>query len=492
METYGAAIRSPTPHEDAVAAIQDWRPTTPRPTDGDRPAAAPAALFASLKRGTALIAICAVVGVALALAFVLLSSPRYTAVGRILVDPTGRQILGADNAQSGAADTSAIEAESQTYVLTSRDVLDEVIAREKLEDNPLFGKRPAGLGQTLLSLAGVKRTSDPREIALRELERSVTSARAPGSFIITVTATTKDAALSERIAQSVMDVYVEKDVSARVAVARRAGGELEGRLGELRARVRDAEQRYETVRREKGVVTNDGKPIVEQRLTELSTQLSTTDSRVNELTAALEQMRRVQRGQADIDSIPESMRSGTIETLRTRYAAQRQADADLGQQLGARHPERRAAAARVAEARRLFEEEIATIIRATTGELDRAKGFRTSLTQRMTALKAEVSETNDASLELRDLMRDVEANRGIYEAALTRSRELDEQRRLNASNTRVISRAARPMEPSGPPAPLMIVAGLLLGLGFGCTLAWLRDQLRARPATAPELPARVR
>jgi succinoglycan biosynthesis transport protein ExoP len=99
----------------------------------------------------------------------------------------------------------------------------------------------------------------------------------------------------------------------------------------------------------------------------------------------------------------------------------------------------------------------------------------------MGAIRSEISTTNNASVELRDLMRDVEANRGIYEAALARSRELNEQRRLNASNTRVISRATPPLDSSGPPAPLVLIASLLFGFAAGCTLAWLRDQLGYAP-----------
>jgi uncharacterized protein involved in exopolysaccharide biosynthesis len=82
---------------------------------------------------------------------------------------------------------------------------------------------------------------------------------------------------------------------------------------------------------------------------------------------------------------------------------------------------------------------------------------------------------------MRELAREVEVNRAVYESFLARSRELSEQTRFDTSNTRIISRAAAPLAPSGPPSFLVLIAAILLGLGLGTALAWLREQLRPRP-----------
>jgi succinoglycan biosynthesis transport protein ExoP len=76
--------------------------------------------------------------------------------------------------------------------------------------------------------------------------------------------------------------------------------------------------------------------------------------------------------------------------------------------------------------------------------------------------------TNDALIGLRELERDVAANRSVYEAFLVRSRETGEQEQVVTKNIRIISKADLPLTRSSPPPNLIIaMAALLLGFASG-------------------------
>src|SRR5581483_8154769 len=69
-----------------------------------------------------------------------------------------------------------------------------------------------------------------------------------------------------------------------------------------------------------------------------------------------------------------------------------------------------------------------------------------------------------ASVRLRELERDVEANRDVYQSFLKRSRETEEQESLNTSASRVIGEATVPQRRSFPPAmSLLAMLGFMLG-----------------------------
>jgi Mrp family chromosome partitioning ATPase len=83
--------------------------------------------------------------------------------------------------------------------------------------------------------------------------------------------------------------------------------------------------------------------------------------------------------------------------------------------------------------------------------------------------------TNEAMVTLRELDRDVQASRAIYESFLVRARETGEQERLDTSNIRVISAAELPQQRSWPPSNKLVAFGaLLLGLAAGTGFVLLR------------------
>ena len=102
-------------------------------------------------------------------------------------------------------------------------------------------------------------------------------------------------------------------------------------------------------------------------------------------------------------------------------------------------------------------------------------------------------------MQLRQLERDAESSRAVYEDALLRSRQTREQEQVNTANVQVISEAAAPIQKRFPPrltvlVPLAIAAGLALGLGLSQVLLLMpprRPRLKATPkeAGAPVAPA---
>jgi Mrp family chromosome partitioning ATPase len=98
---------------------------------------------------------------------------------------------------------------------------------------------------------------------------------------------------------------------------------------------------------------------------------------------------------------------------------------------------------------------------------------------------------SQASVQLRQLEREVEASRDVYQSFLKRSRETEEQETLNTSAARVTGEATVPQRRTFPPAmSLLAMVGFMFGglAASGWTLA--ADQLKRRESDIqPKTPA---
>jgi capsular exopolysaccharide synthesis family protein len=99
------------------------------------------------------------------------------------------------------------------------------------------------------------------------------------------------------------------------------------------------------------------------------------------------------------------------------------------------------------------------------------------------------TESGQAQVRLRELQREAEANRTLYESFLARYKETSAQESLELPESRVVTQAQMPLRPSFPKIPLTLGLALVIGLGLGCVLALVRDYLDRRIKSLDEASA---
>jgi G-rich domain on putative tyrosine kinase len=78
-------------------------------------------------------------------------------------------------------------------------------------------------------------------------------------------------------------------------------------------------------------------------------------------------------------------------------------------------------------------------------------------------------------VQLRELERELEANRAVYQSYLQRARETAEQEGVDTTNARVITNAVPPIDRSGPPRRLIVTGAAAGGFALGLLLALLAE-----------------
>jgi uncharacterized protein involved in exopolysaccharide biosynthesis len=429
-------------------------------------------------------------GLALALAYNVLASPRYRATTQLLISPADLRVLEKSSVVQTAPspDATVLQVESETRVLTSDKVLLRVVDSEKLTSDPEFGAASSSWLSMLLStrMAAVdtyKTTTTPQElVALRELQRAVVAKRTERTYVVDLLVTSKDAQKSARIANAIAAAYMDEQAASRMEAARRVTESLSSRLAELKERVRRAEEAVEVFKSKNDIVRASGRLVSEQQLADLNTQLTAAKARTEEAKARYD--RSLQRG-GDAGSTSEAVQSNTIGRLREQHAAVARQEAMLAAELGPRHPSVIEARAQVRNAERLIADEISRLAAANRLDYERARANETALNNSLTTLKQRAGETNMAFVKLRELEREVEASRAVYEAFLVRARETREQERLDSANVRVLSDAQPPRDRSWPPRlVILLLAGLMIGILGGVGTAWAAEQMRRARRTA--------
>jgi uncharacterized protein involved in exopolysaccharide biosynthesis/Mrp family chromosome partitioning ATPase len=450
--------------------LQDQQPLLARLTD-------PAWLVATLWRRKGLVLLAAFIGVVLAGLASLFIPPKYVSTAQLFIDPRDLRVLQNEvspNASGGDPTSTTGYLESQARVIASDSIKSRVVQTEGLDKDPEFGGEATKTGLSRLLADLLPRGGEPPRdgllYALAALDKQVAVRRGERTFVIDISVTSREATKAARIANALANAYLDDQASVRADAAQRATGALTGRLEELRNRLRIAEEKAERYKEANNIVGVGGKSIGEEQLALNNAQLVALRTKVTEAKAKYDQTLAARASSIEAGAIPEAVASNTMTALRSQLGAALSKEADLLASLGSRHPALGAAQAQVRDARRQISDELSRIARAAKVEYDRAVESEKQIAQRVAQLTTSQYAAGRASVELRELEREVESSRVVYDAFLRRARETGELAGIDTTNARIISYAMPPLEKSGMSRRTIAMLGGVAGGGIGALL----------------------
>jgi len=463
----------------------------PTASAGQSPSIAPAQLLAMLKRRRRLIALSMVLGT-LGGVVVARTEPNYVATAQVIIDPRALRVVEREVTPSiDNADAQIASVENEMRVLRSSMVLNALITRDRLDEDPEFAGEPPGLLRrakaAILDRVGLSppRLPDPRRAALQTLERKIAVRRAERSFVVEVHVATRDPDKSARIANELVTLYTEQANRTRSELARRSGASLDDRLAELRAAVRAAENRVATFRSEHDLVSADGSLTRDRRLRDLNTQLAAARARSTEALVRMEQANAL-RGR--LDGLSEAVQSQAMIQLRYQITEARRRRANLANVLGPRHPELNSIGREIDALQDQLGQELQRIGDAARNDYRRAKQTEEELRRTVETMSTASLADDRALAELRAREAEAEAQRKLFAQYLVRSRELIEQTQVDVNNIRVIGAAIPPELPTNLSKAIVLVLGTLIGLALGILAAIALGVLRGEAASLPRYP----
>ena len=427
--------------------------------------------------------------------FTLQATPKYTATADVVLNVRQSQVVDIEAVLSGAPPDSAM-VDTEVEVLRSRSLAETVVEELNLIAVPEFNaslREREGLGGFVSSLSGGLRSllMPGRSAALSEDERAareydqvvnalmeVRSIRRAGlTYVIAISATSETPSLARDIANAYAEAYLLNQLEAKFEATERANEWLNERVETLRDEVRVREEAVARYRDEAGLIDAEGATVAEQQVTDLNSQLAIQRAGLSEARARLDTVRsQIQRGVA-ADTIAEVLSSEVIRELRRQQAEVARELADLSGRYGPRHPQILTVNRELSDINSQIDAEITRIVASLENEVNVASQRVRSLENSLVQARSELSENNSAIVRLRELEREADASRALFESFLNRFRQTNETEGLTEADARIVARASTPLSPSSPNVILNLALGIVLAGVVGVSVIAAMEML---------------
>ena len=482
----------------ASPALEGVGPASSRPLE-----AAPNELWEWLRllnRRKSLIVGAGLVAVAMMALIIAQATPLYKASSRIMLDTRTFKVVSTEAALSGVDTLNLGAIQSELEVIQSEFLIGRVVDRLGLASNPDFnGTRPPGFLDTALEPvrelwhsgiasvlapapkqaappptarparpAGRTEDSDPgRRAAIGSVSGHLNVSLLGRSFVIMVTVESPDGAMSARVANAIAEVYLADQVDNKNEANRRATEWLEERLAELRRNLQVAEEAVATYRRDKGLSGSPEAAVSSQSLTELNNKYISAKTRRIEKEGRLVALSKASLNPNELANIAEVASNATLGSLRTQEGELTRKVAELSIQFGPNHPKLIQAQTELASVRGRFLQQTQSITLAIRAELDAAKSEEEELKTQVDRASILSNGTTQYEAELKQLEREAQSNRTLYESFLNRFKELREQQDIQRADARILAYAWPSTSPSSPNYKTGLFAAFLIGCLLG-------------------------
>jgi succinoglycan biosynthesis transport protein ExoP len=386
-------------------------------------------------------------------------------------------------------DTSAIG--SQVEVLKSEKVARGVVAAMKLADDPSFmleGKSPFERAysdlRSLLNFDGWFVTREPsngereREVA-GYLDANLEVIRVPGTYVLAVYYTSPKPGQAAAIADGFAEAYLADQLDSKYDATRRAAGWLETRIAELKKKSIDSDLAIQAFKAQHGLIVTgsdrQNELISDRQLTEMNGQLMAARADTLNAEARYAQIQGLLNSGRVGATVPDSFGNPIINDLREKFIATSKLLAQYEGKLDPENLQIMTWKKNLTEYERLINEELKRISESYRSQVEVARVKEQSLSEAMAKLVGSNAETNQTLVQLRELEREADAYRTLYQTFMQRYQEAVQQQSFPITEARVINRAWTPGAPSYPKKGIILPLSLLVGAMFGAGLGVLRE-----------------
>jgi capsular exopolysaccharide synthesis family protein len=430
-------------------------------------------------------------------------TPRYTATAMVMIDPRKSNVVDVASVVQGLG-TDASTVESQIRLIGSRFQLERLATDLGIFEDPEFNTalrapdrqvQVAGIVDSLVSwlpeswLVATGLAAEPAEAAnwdmpylqrehtIEEFAKGLKVTPEGRSYVIRIDFTSENPKKAANIVNAVANRYVDMLREEKVGKTALATDWLSQRLDELRSELETAESAVEQYRAKHNINDVNGITLNEQRLFDVNQRLSALRADAAAAQAKVAQIRAMRTSGFDaVEAVPEVLSSTTIINLRERETQLLKEESELRSSFGAKHPRILSVQQEKATLQKKIKAEVARILKTIENDSEVTQSRIKALEKEIRTVSGGTSVDREVAVKLRELERDADASRNIYNSFLARYKETADQQQLIEADAKVVSMAAPPVTPSTPGPKLFGALGLTGSLMLGTLLALLMER----------------
>lgn len=432
------------------------------------------AVLATLWRGKIWIAlITAVFVVAAGYYAYVVATPKYRSTAVVILETNQQQILDLDSVVPGLTGDST-EVASELEVLRARSLMGKVVDRLGLVDDPEFNtdlqavsqldqvqdmiKERLGLLTAPPTLPEEEQAARTRDAVITQLLRAVSVRNIPSSLVFQVTLETESATKSALLADTIVELYILNQIEVKSEATEQATIWLSERVAALQADLEAAEAEVGDFSASTDLVSLEDLQALERQIKDLRDRIDAA---------------RVVR--TDVAN-----RTSAIEVATTR--ADQAAIADDAQLTNL--------LARAADDESFlptFDARLELVVARLNAEMMRADQQLAALELSEADLASDLDQQTQDLITLQQMRREAEATRVLYDYFLTRFNETSAQLGIQQADSRILSQAVVPNQPSEPRKPLIIAMAAFLGVLLGIAVILWKEARNTGFRTARDL-----
>ncbi len=311
-----------------------------------------------------------------------------------------------------------------------------------------------------------------RDAVIRSFIKSLTVEPVRSSRLVKLHVNNTSPELAARIANATVQAYITMGLERRTEGLSYAKNFLVDQIKQMKARLEESERKLNQYAQDKQILTLDEKTsVVNQTYTDYASAL-----------ARAEQERiKVESLFGEIKRNPDNV-AAVVENKSVQSYKEQRAKLQIEYQQNLRiykpdFPKMLQIKAQIAEVDSQIKAEIAAIAAGVQSQFESAQKQEALIRQKLAETRKQVLTTQDSSIDLNLLKREVDTNRQLYDALLQRLKQVGVSAGVATNNISVVDAAEPSLFPYEPSLPRNLLIGLAAGMFLGLCIVFVLEFL---------------
>lgn len=434
---------------------------------------------------------------ALAAAFYSFSvAPVYQSSARLILDKEGSSSpITGERTDYESYQSQTMTTNTSIKMMESSPVIKEVIQALNLdaEDKDLevsfirqwLSTIKSNVRQLLVKKDDTPNLLSPEEIQNRKMQaliakvqEKITVEQIRDTRLLNVSAKDKDPELAAAIANTLTAKFMEFNLTNKMDASKKTLVWLNQELYDLRKKLEDDEAKFFEYKKESQLFSIEGKQkLAEQKIQEFNTRYLETRNKRLELDAKINELDKNLGSLKGVANVRSLINNPIIESIYAKVVDLEIELSRLSKIFKGRHPNIVQTQTELEKTRNSLAQEISKEKENLKSERKVLFAREKTLENTLTEFEKEALDTSSKELKYTILQRNVDTSRNLYDLMVSRIKESNILQTANTSNIRLVEAAQVPISPVSPNKQRNILLGMVLGIFFGCGLAFFLEYM---------------